>query len=231
MWLGLAILACNPDPGKAEEGVGYRTPADPGPESGERGTVQITEVMWSGSVTDDGVWDPSDVFFEVRNVSSRPVDLSGWRVVETGTLVQTWQLPDGARLDVGQHAFVAAKTTGCFPEPDYVLPGLRFPTGGDPFSLTLEDFDERLIEPIGSDDMPAFAGGYDLHRSRSMERTELMFGGEGTFPHIWHYYTDAPVDTPNNTNVADGCRRRTLASPGSPSSPDYSGAFSSGSFE
>ena len=44
-------------------------------------------------------------------------------------------------------------------------------------------------------------------------------------------YGESPVDTPNNTRVADGCRRRTLASPGAPSSPDYSGAFSSGSFE
>jgi hypothetical protein len=201
------------------------------PNSGERGTVKIVEVLWSGSVTNGGDWDPADVFIELRNESNRDVNLSGWRLDLEGTRVRTWVLPTlDFDLGVDQHLLIAAKDSGCFPEPDVVLPGLEF-VFGDPFELTLRDADERLMEPVGSTEAPPFAGGYDGSVSRSMERINLMFGGEGGFPHSWHFYTDAVPDVPNNDRVAESCRERTLASAGRPNSPDYSGAFSTGSFE
>jgi hypothetical protein len=64
-----------------------------------------------------------------------------------------------------------------------------------------------------------------------MERVELMFGGEGFFPQAWHFYTPAAVDVPNNDRVDPGCLDRTHASPGRANSPDYSGAYASGSLE
>jgi hypothetical protein len=229
---GLLLLAAcgqRPDP---VQGVGYRDGVEPGePNSGERGTVKITEVMWSGSVTNGGDWDDKDVFVELRNESNRPVNVSGWRLVLEGPHTRTWVLPQSdLEIPVDEHVFIAAKTTGCFPEPDLVVPEMSF-TYGDPFQLVLVDADERLIEPIGSETALPYAGGYDGQVSRSMERIELMFGGEGTFPHVWHYYTEAPVDVPNDDRVAQTCRERTLASPGRPNSPDYSGAFATGSFE
>jgi hypothetical protein len=229
----LALLAaCNPEPPPPEQGVGYRPGLTPGePNSGERGTVKISEVMWSGSVRDDGTWDPTDVFVELRNESSRPVNVSGWQLVLEGSREQTWPLPATDRdLVVGGHLLIAAKATGCYPDADLVIPEMGF-VYGDPFELTLLDRDDRLIEPVGSEDAYPFAGGYDGVVSRSMERLQLMFGGEGGFPHSWHYYTDAEVDVPNDDRIAEGCRQNTLASPGRPNSPDYSGAFATGSFE
>lgn len=227
------LLACNPDPtAQVTQGVGYRDGLEPGePNSGERGTIRIAEVLWSGSVTGDGTWDPTDVFVELRNESNRPVNLSGWRLELEGPRTETFVLP-ASDLDVpvGEHVFAAAKTTGCFPEPDWVVPGLSF-AHGDPFLLTLRDADDRLIEPIGNEESDPFAGGYDGEQSRSMERAELMFGADGTFPHIWHFYTETPVEVPNDDRVAEHCRDRTLASPGRPNSPDYSGAFATGSLE
>jgi len=73
--------------------------------------------------------------------------------------------------------------------------------------------------------------GYDGVSVRAMERLEIMFGGRGDEPSSWHFYTNAPVDVANNDRVAASCRQRTLASPGRPNSPDYSGAFAAGSFE
>ena len=64
-----------------------------------------------------------------------------------------------------------------------------------------------------------------------MERAEVMFGARGTQPHIWHYWTDEPVDIPNNVNIAASCQALTGASPGRANSPDYSGAFAAGGFE
>ena len=130
-------------------------------------------------------------------------------------------------IPVGGYLFIAAKNTGCYPEPDLLLPELRF-SFGDPLRITLKDKDERLMETAGSRTALPFAGGYDQFVSRSMEKAELMFGGRGYQPRSWHYYTDAEVDVPNNDLIAENCRERTLASPGRPNSPDYSGNFSSG---
>jgi hypothetical protein len=99
------------------------------------------------------------------------------------------------------------------------------------FELTLRDGDERLIEGAGDDSVPPFVGGFDGVRSRSMERVELMFGGEGSEAQAWHFYTPYEVEVPNDDRIAPGCLGRTLASPGRPNSPDYSGAFATGNFD
>ena len=189
------------------------------------------EITWARLRAVKAAYDPSDVFVELRNESNFPTNITGWQLVFTGSVEQTIRIPDmGHYLMVDDHAFFAAKNTGCFPDPDGVIPDLRF-SYGDPFEITLLDFDDRLLEPVGAKDQPPFAGGYDLVESRSMERVELLFGADGTSSTIWHYYTEAAVDVPNNDRIAADCQERTKASPGRPSSPDYSGATSSGSLE
>jgi hypothetical protein len=229
--IALTLLACNPAPELPFEEVEYRDGLEPGaPNSGERGSIRISEVFWSGSVK-DGTWDPTDVFVELRNESSRPVNLSFWQLSLEGVRQITWIIPESdLEVPVGGHVFAAAKNTGCFPEPDWVIPEMTF-SYGDPFQVTLLDADERLIEPAGSEDALPFAGGYDGDTSRSMERAELMFGADGTFPHVWHHWTNVPVDVPNDDRILEACRNRTGASPGRPNSTDYSGAFASGNFE
>ena len=235
MWRLLPLLvamACGADPGDPSQQVTYRDGlVDGEANSGERGTVKITEVMWSGSVDNDGNWDPSDVFVELRNEGSRPLNLSGWRIELEGAVETTWIIPDtDFDLNVGEHRYIAAKSSGCFPEPDWIIPEMAF-AQGDPFKLTVRDSDERLMEPAGNRDMPPYAGGYDLVVSRSMEKVELMFGGRGTDPAAWHYYTPSEVEIANNDKVSPDCLQKTLASPGRPNSPDYSGAYASGSLE
>lgn len=247
--LPLLICACQPDPrAELDETVDYRDGTDGGPTSGERGSVKIHEVMWSGSVTDAGVWDPSDVYVELRNEFNRPVDLSGWHLVIDGAERFTLRIPAGTRrVPVGGEIALAAKRSGCFPSADAEIPGLRFPKG-DPFRVTLQDADERLIDVAGSRDMPPFAGGYDLVSSTSMERIALMFGVDGGAPHGWQFHSrracpdsvingpeDAGLtcfeDRPNNDLVRLDCRRLTRGSPGRPNSLDYSGAFGAGGFD
>ena len=229
--LALVLAACNPDPGEISQQVGFRdgTGSD-GTTNGERGSVGISEVLWSGSVTEAG-WDPTDVFVELRNESQRPVNLSGWRIDQSGTIRTTYVLPaTDAVVEVGEHVIIAAKRSGCFADAEFEVPALAFPMDA-PFALTLRDIDERLIDGGGSTEMPPFAGGYDLRVSRSMEKIELMFGGEGGEPSAWHYYTKAEVDVPNDDRVGSACRGRTLAAPGRPNSPDYSGAYAAGELE
>ncbi len=241
----LALTSCNPDPCPGDIAdectagqlgqVDYRD-GDDGQNSGERGCMKMSEVLWTGSMSNDSVWHPADIFLEFRNECARPMDITNWLIELSGSDSAAWRIPgpaEGAEprvLDVGEHAFLAASRDGCFPDADWVIPTFSLPYG-DAFRLTLRDSDERLMEPIGSRTQPPFAGGYDLVSVRSMERIEIMFGGRGGEPQSWHYYTDADVDVPNNDRIATECRQFTLASPGRPNSPDYSGAFASGSFE
>ena len=227
----LFVLGCNPDPGEIDEQVGYRTLLDEGPTSGERGSVRISEVLWSGSVSNDGHWNASDGFVEVRNEGTRPINLSGWFLIFQGAVEKTVRFPDSERvLDVGEHGFMAVRATGCFPDPDWVAKDLEIPLG-DPMRITLRDADERLIDSAGDKKNPPMSGGYDLVVSRSMERLELMFGQSGSSPQMWKFYVEADTDVPNNDRIISACRQRTLASPGRPNSPDYSGAYASGGFE
>lgn len=229
--IALLMAGCNTDPGEVDQQVTYRDGLDASGNSGERGNVRVSEILWSGSVKNDGTWDPDDQFIELRNEGNRPIHVSGWRLKVRGGVVATWVLPEIAdSLDPGEHMFIAAKDSGCFPNPDVVLPELRLPQG-DPVSVTLQDLDEHLIDSAGSYDDPPYAGGYDWVSSRSMEKIEIMFGGKGQDPESWHYYTRAEVDVPNNDQVAETCREHTLASPGRPNSPDYSGAYATGAFE
>ncbi len=224
--------ACDGDPSKeADEGVTYRDGSEGGPTSGERGSVKITEVLWSGAVRGDSDRDQRDIFIEIRNESARGINLSGWRLDIEGPAANTLRIPDNdVVLETGEHLIIAATNARCFPDAEIVMPELRLPDG-DPFSITLMDADERLIEGVGNAEALPFAGGWDYVHSRSMERVELMFGGEGFFPQAWHFYTPAAVDVPNNDRIAPDCAAHTLASPGRPNSPDYSGAYASGSLE
>jgi hypothetical protein len=248
----LALVACNNDPGEPDQVVDFRNGLDGGAISGERGTIKISELMWSGSVRgegDDKVWDPTDVFLELRNEGARPINLSGWELRVQGSAEVTYVIPDSDfLLEVGDQAIVAKKSSGCFTGATWIIPELEFPLG-DPFRVTLRDRDERLMESAGARNSPPFAGGYDLVSSRSMERINLMFGGRGNEPQAWHYYNvracpnailgDDPANVllnchesiPNNVNVLPECRRHTMASPGLANSPDYSGAFANGGFE
>jgi len=254
-----ALLAagCTVDPSdQLEQQVDYRdgVPDDPGgiddgPTSGERGTVKIAEVNWAGTVRDDGTWDRTDVWIELRNESARPVNLSRWFLEIEGSRNLTIRVPDAeAYIDVGQHAVLVAKADGCVADPDWVAPDLTFPSTGDGFSITLLDADERLIDGAGQRDMPTFAGGYDGRAAYAMERIHLMFGQNGGSPQVWQYHNRTPcpngvVDAdgqgglscfeaiPNNDRLKPACRRWTYATPGRPNSPDYSGAYASGGFE
>jgi hypothetical protein len=90
--------------------------------------------------------------------------------------------------------------------------------------MELRDNDLRLMENAGSKSERVFAGGYDLVKVRSMERNQVIFANIGSNGRNWHAYSQRQTFT---ATVAPGFQAHTMASPGTPNSPDYSG-FSSG---
>ena len=254
-------FGCNPsiEPDGRGEQTGYRsgTSADGYSSNGERGNISITEVFWTGSVRDDGdgpSLDRGDVFIELQNKHPRPIYLTGWLLkIESGRAdegldkpprryksEQTFVVPapaNGLPLYPNEYAIVAAKNTGAFPNAQFIIEDFRLPDG--PFEITLRDLDERLIDHIGDDRKPPFAGSWDGVTSRSMERIQLIFNNRGGRDEAWHSYSLNDFDQGDRaafheqlrTNIALEYRQRTFATPGYPNSPDYSGNTSSGDFQ
>jgi hypothetical protein len=231
---GVAAVGCNGNPGRMEETPFYRQPPDngdtdersPNPSSGERGSVQITEVNYAGSVANDGTHYADDIFIELQNKEERTMNLTGWRLVVRGGVSETYRIPEVEPLETNEYLVIAKKRDGAFAEAADVFIE-DFDLGKKHFEITLLDHDERLMESVGSTERRIFTGGWDTVTVRSMERVQLLFSNSGTLSRSWHAYSaDEGLDT-----VAPGFRQRTLASPGEANSADYSGSTSTGSFE
>lgn len=220
-------LGCNEAPEVPPTTPQYRG-VEPGePSSGERGSMMITELGWSGSVTDEGVWDPDDVFIEIQNRSSRPVNVSNWRVIVEGDYVKTHRVPTIIE-PVAPSAFfvIAAKRDGAFSDrADVFIDGLKL--GKTYLLVELRDNDRRLQESAGSTRERIFNGGWDTYSTRSMERVQLIFGNQGNISRSWH----ANGDDIGFETVNEGWKQRTFATPGDANSADYSGSSWGGNFD
>lgn len=223
----LVAAGCNPDPGQPQETPNYRSVEEGEPSSGERGNLMITEVNWAGSVTDEGEWDPDDVFIEFQNRHPRPINPTGWRLIIEGDYINTHRIPEVTEpIQPNDFFVIAAKEDGAFGDvADVVMEELKL--GKTYVHIELRDADRRLIEGAGSDSERAFTGGYDTYATRSMERVQLIFGNQGSQSRNWHAYSD----NIGYESIREGWRQRTLASPGVANSEDYSGSGSAGGFE
>lgn len=223
----LAGAGCNPDPGFSERTPEYRSVDEDEASSGERGNILITEIGFAGSVSDDGAYDPDDVFIEFQNKHPRPINFTGWHLILEGDYVRTLRIPQTKPVAPNDFFVIAAKDTGAFADAaDLFMPEIRL--GKQYIHIELRDADLRLIEGAGSDGHLVFAGGYDTVTTRSMERAQIIFGNQGGNQRNWHAYADvAPVAG----SVSSGWTQHTLASPGYANSPDYSGSVAGGTFE
>lgn len=252
--LALAAVGCDNGPrgDVRDQSVGYRsgTAEDDYLSNAERGNALITEVLWSGSVTDDGVHDPTDVFIEIQNKHPRPIHLTQWQLIlDAGTgrpgvdeswhrgerPRQTFVIPareNGQPIQPNEFVVIATRADGAVVDPDYIIPDLRIPR--DRFRITLRDLDDRLVGGAGDTHQAIFAGGFDLVTSRSMERVQLIFANQDGRESSWHSYAYNPWDADHSarqTYLREGYREHTYASPRRANSPDYSGNSAAGDFQ
>ncbi len=232
MALGVAVLTasvgCNgPSASDIDETPLYRWKQNGAPSSGERGSLQITEIDYAGSVKDDGTRDADDVFIEMQNKHPRPINISGWRLIVEGDSQQSYRIPDTTKpIKPNDYFVIARKRDGAFKNvADVFIDNLEL--GPNKVFIELRDYDHRLMEAVGSPDEEAFAGGWDTVTVRSMERAQLIFGNDGDSSRNWHAYSD----TVGFNTIAEGYRKKTLASPGEANSADYSGNTTSGNFQ
>ena len=222
---GLGGAGCE-DPGYESESPDYLSGQFGEPTSGERGNMQVTEIGWAGSVSDEGVWDPDDVFVEFQNRHPRPINVSGWRLIIEGDQVRTHRLPTiQDPIQPNDFFVIAAKDDGAFQNADLIVPELKL--GKAYVQVEFRDQNRKLIESAGSTSERLFTGGWDTWTTRSMERSQVIFGNQGGQSRAWHAYSDDV----GFATIAPGWQARTLASPGVANSPDYSGSASAGGFE
>lgn len=228
--LALSAFGCEPS-SELDRLPEYRSLEDGEPSSGERGNMMITEINFAGSVSDDGTYDPDDVFVEVRNTHPRPINISGWHLILEGDIIRTIRLPQiQEAISPNEFFVIGAKKTGALKNLGSSYKGLIAPDmelGKRYVKVELRDNDLRLIESAGHDGLVVFAGGYDTQTVRSMERVQLIFGNQGGNSRNWHAYSDDI----GFATVGDGYRQNTLASPGIANSEDYSGSAAAGNFE
>lgn len=144
------------------------------------GDVVINEIMWMGS---NG--DSDDEWMELRNMTSSPVDLTGWTIdgAESG-LPGTLAL--SGTLGADDYFLVSRKAVGDSAindsiTPDMVVSGLSFVNGGEVLTLK-NQFAQTIDEtPSGS---PWAAGENGSPEKRSMERNDTP--GDGTVAGNWH---------------------------------------------
>ncbi len=236
------------------QSTGYRsgTVDDDYLSNGERGSVQISEIGWAGSVEQVGdgfVHDPDDIFLEIQNKYTRPVHITGWQlIVRAGTgahdeeyernhrPIVTYVMPareNAEPIEPNEYVVIARRRDGAFADADYFIEDLHIPR--DRFEITLRDLDHRLIEGVGDYETEIFAGAWDLVTARSMERVQLIFSNNGDSQASWHSYGlngwDGGLHATLRDRIAEPFRARTFASPGRANSPDFSGNTSAGSFE
>ena len=143
-------------------------------------TVIFSEIAWAGSSISS-----SDEWIELTNLSSDPIDLTGWTITGAGSSGKTLTLPEGSVIAPYSTYLITNYANGNASTALAVLPNnttatLSLPNDG--FSLALSDALGSQIDVAGSDRSP-FAGGSGSTsdsadgRYRSMVRVDGLVAG------------------------------------------------------
>ena len=191
------------------------------------GDVIINEVMWYGAHSGDD--EGFDEFIELRNLTDEPIELDMWQIAKADDFVMGFPpgstIPARSTFLVVDHVLetyedgapqdeASAYTTG-----DLVLNAFndnrqaRLYLVDGAMELMLKDPDGAIIDVAG-DGGPAFAGGPDGSRVRSMERRQNP--GDGADPASWYAFTGDQGRGAVNAVYRD----EILASPGAQNSTE-----------
>jgi len=161
-------------------------------------TIVINEIAWGGAV-----WDHTAEWIELVNVSDKPINLDGWRLVSSdgspnvllhGTL-EAWdpEVPEGAflLLERANDASVPGMTA------DIIYAG-ALDDGGE--ALFLLDSEGRLVDSANAPEVPdavtawpAGSGAQGAPAHASMERVDVTAGDDPGNWASWRPDDDTPL--------------------------------------
>jgi phosphatidylserine/phosphatidylglycerophosphate/cardiolipin synthase-like enzyme len=192
--------------------IGEHPSRDQGGDRASFHDVWINEVHWPGAVDDTGRIRRSDGFIELKNRSTRRLDISGWQL--TGSTKKSYRMigyifPRGTVLEPGAFHLLRYSTSGS--AFDASLPAsvwnylyLHDESTQNWIRLVLKDTHQNVIDVAGDRGLPPFAGTRPGTRAASMQRRAV----DGTLPGSW------ATTTTNNRYVLENYRINTLATPG-----------------
>jgi|GEM_PF-1271184 len=193
-------------------------------EGAQPGDVVINEIMWMGSDPSDG-GSTADEWIELRNMTSEPIDLSGWTIENLGTEPgDVITIPSGI-IEANGYFLI-----GNYPSDDensaiadsiavdYDTLEIQLLNSGE--ELILADADSTVIDQTPEGNWAA--GNNTGGKSRSMERN--MLPGDGTATSSWHTCIDTDCTStvfwdPDGDNY--GTPRGENLSENDPTMPDY----------
>lgn len=144
----------------------------------QAGDVVINEIMWMGS---DG--DTTDEWIELRNMTDKEIDVSGWVIENAGpgstayTLPATTTLPASNFIVISRQSAVASQLRNV---PTITDAALDLDDSGE--QLTLKTSAAGIV--IDQTATGVWAAGENTTTKRSMERDNVP--SDGTNSHNWH---------------------------------------------
>lgn len=119
------------------------------------GDVFISEIMWMGSVSINGVNDNSDEFLEIYNNTNRDLQIGGYKITGAGPTqsgnATALEIPDCTTIKAKKTITIGKKNNGAFPSVTIVNSQLTLRNSGTSLSLTLKDANGTTVSSLGSD--------------------------------------------------------------------------------
>jgi len=174
--------------------------------------VIFTEIMWAGSKKNNNFIDYYDKFVELKNISSKKINISGWYIdglINKNYRIFLYIFPENTILNPNEHIIVCYKTNNSaffYPKSlsfDYFY--LYHSTKQTNIFLKLYDCYGNLIDIVGSESSSPFAGSQSNSQPWcSMRR----IGDDGLSENSW--ITTSNYNNYVNTNYT----QNTKATPG-----------------
>jgi hypothetical protein len=170
-------------PESIQVGVAIVPPTVPGP-----GSVVINELMWMGSSGHS-----SDEWIELRNMTTSPIDLSGWTLEKAAISGGTLTIPSGKIIPAGGYFLIANYSNGNINSslaisPDWVTTSVSLNNSNNGNVILKNSTAEGAViidTALGS---PAWPAGTNATLKQSMERNVIP--GDGTLTTSWHTCVD-----------------------------------------
>ncbi len=179
---------------------------------GEKGSFQdiiINEILWAGTKDNNGNINYSDVFIELKNRTSKRLNISGWRINYTTNPTYRKHLfifPENTFIEPNGYIIITKDTNNsAFFYQNSIIHKYLYLYGNDKqyVYLQLKDIDGKIIDEIGSSISSPYAGERGV-----IFKSMIRVGLNGLSPASWISSTNF------NEKIKIEYRNNTWATPG-----------------
>lgn len=179
--------------------------------------VMISEINWAGSMADDKDDNYRDKFVELKNMTDKPINISGWQL--WGLVNKIYRVlghifPKNTVIPANGHLVLYYSLTGS--AFDYTTAYGTFDkmsemynsSGQNYVNLTLKDPWQNIVDKAGAGDKDNQTAPFAGEQGTTQYASMVRIGPDGTLAASWQSCTNA------NQYVKSGYKTRTLATPG-----------------